>query len=160
MPISPPTAISRRWPRAACRSSRPRLSSPLWWSSAKRSAPKEHAKGDFEVYDYPGRYRVRTDGEVQARVRLEQRQDDYEEGRGHTNARAFTLGALVELTEHPREDQNREYLITFTEVSISGHQLQTGAGRRGLRPVAQAADLAGKRAITSRMSSVWKGFLI
>ncbi len=94
--------------------------------TAKQSAPKQHARGDFEFYDYPGSYRVRDDGEKQARVRLEQRQEPFEQTLGHTNARALTVGALFELTDYPRDDQNCEHLITFTTISLSGHQLQTG----------------------------------
>ncbi len=94
--------------------------------SASLAAPKEHARADYEVYDYPAAYRVRSDGEKQARLRLEQRHERHEQVRGHTNARGFTLGALFELSSHPRDDQNREYLITMTELTLSGHQLETG----------------------------------
>src|ERR1700690_1022368 len=116
--------------------------------SAKRSAPKDYAKADFEVYDYPGDYRERSDGEVQARVRLEERQgQDYEEASGHTNARGFTMGALVELTDHPRDDQNREYLITSAELSLSGHEVQT-SGAESSTDVTFSSDFA---AIDSRV---------
>jgi type VI secretion system secreted protein VgrG len=94
--------------------------------SASLSAPKDNARADFEVYDYPGAYRIRSDGETQARIRLEQRQEGYEEVGGRTNARAFATGALFELTDHPRDDQNREYLIASTHLSLTGHRLQTG----------------------------------
>jgi type VI secretion system secreted protein VgrG len=94
--------------------------------SASLSAPKDNARADYEVYDYPGAYKVRADGETQARVRLEQRQESYEEVGGRTNARAFTMGALFELTDHPRDDQNREYLISSAHITLSGHRLQAG----------------------------------
>jgi type VI secretion system secreted protein VgrG len=93
---------------------------------SKLSSPKDHARADSEVYDYPGGYRVRGDGDTQARVRLEQRQERFEQLRGHTNAFGFTTGALFELTDYPRDDQNCEHLITYTRIAISGHQLQTG----------------------------------
>jgi type VI secretion system secreted protein VgrG len=90
-------------------------------------APKDHAHGDYEVYDYPGDYRRRADGETLARIRLEQRQEGYEERRGHTNARAFTLGALFELTDHPRDDQNRQYLITRAALAMTGPDPVSGS---------------------------------
>ena len=96
--------------------------------SASLSAPHDHARADYEVYDYPGDYSTRGDGQVQARVRLEQRQEGFEEVRGHTNARGFMMGALFELTDHPRDSQNREYLVTSTCLSLSGHTVQSGAG--------------------------------
>ncbi len=94
--------------------------------SAMASAPKDHAHADFEVYDYPGDYRVKADGETQARVRLEQRQGPFARTCGHTNARAFTSGALFTLAEHPRADQNKEYLIVFARLSITGHDVGSG----------------------------------
>ena len=55
--------------------------------AVRASAPKEHAAADQELYDYPGGYHLRSDGEDQARVRLEQRQESFEQVTGHTNAR-------------------------------------------------------------------------
>src|SRR6202023_2874010 len=40
-----------------------------------------------------------------------------------------------------------------------GDQLEAGGSRRR-RAVAQAADLAGRREITARISSLWNGFLM
>ena len=91
--------------------------------SAMASSPKDHAHADFEVYDYPGEYSVKADGETQARVRLEQRQGPFARATGHTNARTFTLGSLFQLTDHPRTDQNKEYLIAYAQLSLSGHEL-------------------------------------
>src|SRR5208282_260088 len=56
-----------------------------------------------------------------------QRQEGYEERRGHTNARAFTLGALFELTDHPRDDQNRQYLITRAALAMTGPDPVSGS---------------------------------
>jgi type VI secretion system secreted protein VgrG len=99
--------------------------------TAKLSTPKNHARADSEIYEYPGSYIVRRHGETQAKVRLQQRQEPFERAEGHTNARAFTTGALFELGDHPRDDQNCEHLIAFTRISLSGHQLQSGAQDSG-----------------------------
>ncbi|HLK40619.1 MAG TPA: type VI secretion system tip protein TssI/VgrG [Polyangiaceae bacterium] len=95
--------------------------------TAAVSAPKSHTAADGEVYDYPGDYKVRGDGETLARVQLERRQEPFEEALGHTDARGFTTGALVSLTEYPRDDQNRKYLVVWTTLRVSGHGLFTGA---------------------------------
>ena len=89
--------------------------------SARSSAPKGHARSQYERFDYSGAYSTRTDGDKHARVALEQHHTRHEQVTGHTNARAFSVGALFELIEHPRDDQNREYLVTSTAFAITGH---------------------------------------
>jgi type VI secretion system secreted protein VgrG len=96
--------------------------------TATASAPKDHAAADSELYDYPGGYRVRSDGQVQARVRLEQTQEPFQRVAGHTNARGLAVGGLLQLAEHPRDDQNREYLITWAGMSLVGHDPLSGGG--------------------------------
>jgi type VI secretion system secreted protein VgrG len=88
--------------------------------AAAVSSPKDHAAAASELYDYPGGYSVRSDGQTQARVRLERSQEPFEQVAGHTNARGLATGGLVDLTDHPRDDQNREYLITWTATSLAG----------------------------------------
>jgi type VI secretion system secreted protein VgrG len=94
--------------------------------TALTSSSKDYVHSDFEVYDYPGDYLVRSHGEDLARLRLEQRQKTFERADGRTNARGLVVGALFSLTEHPRDDQNREYLVTFARVALRGHELQSG----------------------------------
>jgi type VI secretion system secreted protein VgrG len=97
------------------------------------SSAGEYRYADFPLYDYPGDYRARPDGETQVRVRLEQRQLPFESADAHTNARGLTTGALFSLTDQPRDDQNREYLIVSTQLSVRGHEIQSGA--EGTSPV-------------------------
>jgi type VI secretion system secreted protein VgrG len=94
--------------------------------TAATSSSKDYVHSDLEVYDYPGDYLVRSDGEGLARIRLEQRQESFERGEGSTNAGGLAVGALFSLAEHPRDDQNREYLVTFARVSLRGHELRSG----------------------------------
>jgi type VI secretion system secreted protein VgrG len=96
--------------------------------TATISTPKDHAAADFELYDYPGGYRLRSDGQAQARVRLEQAQEPFQRSAGHTNARGLAVGGLLKLTEHPREDQNHEYLVTWAGMSLIGHDPRSGGG--------------------------------
>jgi type VI secretion system secreted protein VgrG len=96
--------------------------------TAKQAAPKDHASADGELYDYPGRYRARSDGQTQARVRLERTQESFEQAAGHTNARGLAVGELMQLTDYPRDDQNHEYLVTWTSPSLVGSDLFSGGG--------------------------------
>ena len=70
------------------------------------------------VYDYPGEYVQTKDGEAYARARIEELQVEYERVQGQANARGLAVGNLFELTNHPRQDQNREYLIVSATYEI------------------------------------------
>lgn len=74
-----------------------------------------HAVPDFEVYDYPGQYVTPEDAERYARLRIEALQADYQTAEGDSNVRELAPGFTFELEGHPREDQNRKYLVTHVE---------------------------------------------
>jgi type VI secretion system secreted protein VgrG len=99
--------------------------------TASVSSAGDYTHGDFALYDYPGDYRERGDGEKLARLRLEQRQVGFARAEGHTNARGLSAGALFSLTDHTRDDLNREYLVSYAQVSVEGHPLQTGGWSGG-----------------------------
>ncbi|MGC4095085.1 MAG: type VI secretion system tip protein TssI/VgrG [Polyangiaceae bacterium] len=86
--------------------------------------PNEHAHAHYEVYDYPGEFVVSAEGETQTHVRLEELQVEHDTVRGKGNVRAFTVGALFKLENYPRDDQNKEYLLTELTYSIrvSGYE--------------------------------------
>jgi type VI secretion system secreted protein VgrG len=67
--------------------------------------------GDFEIYEYPGKYTEASDGETYAGLRMEEQAAQYARAVGRTNARWIAAGSLITLTDSPREDQNCEYLI-------------------------------------------------
>jgi type VI secretion system secreted protein VgrG len=85
---------------------------------ARSSAPKSHALAGMEVFDYQGDYIETSDGDSYARVRLEENQADHEIARAAGNARGLACGSLFTLTEHPRADQNREYLILSADYQL------------------------------------------
>ncbi len=81
---------------------------------------RQHAHADYEIYDYPGQYMAVGEGERYAGVRMEELQSDHQVAQGEGFARGLAVGHLFKLTQYPRADQNREYLV------ISAlHQLQT-----------------------------------
>ncbi len=84
----------------------------------RRSNPKGHDLADLEVYDYPGEYAETADGEAYARVRLEEMHAGYETVVAEASARGVASGSLFTLTNYPREDQNREYLIVSTTYRL------------------------------------------
>lgn len=78
--------------------------------------------GQFEVYDYPGEYESPPDGETFARKRLEELQATSGMVRGEGNVRRLEVGRLFELIEHPRDEQNREYLIVSGQYELRTHE--------------------------------------
>jgi type VI secretion system secreted protein VgrG len=78
-----------------------------------------YTPSDYEIYDYPGLYLQRPDGEQYASVRINELGTQYETVHGSTNARGLTVGALLTLEDHPRDDQNREYLVSGATYDLS-----------------------------------------
>lgn len=92
-----------------------------------KSQGTEH--GDTEVYDYPGEYVQNSDGSEYARVRMEEIVARFERVRGVTNARGMATGTLFNLYRHPRDDQNREYLVLGTTIVVQSEEYGSGASK-------------------------------
>jgi type VI secretion system secreted protein VgrG len=71
------------------------------------------------MFDYPGNYTERAAGEAYARTRLDARHTGYQRVQAATRARGLFPGSLFKLTEHPRSDQNRDYLIVGAQYALS-----------------------------------------
>lgn len=69
-------------------------------------------EGSDEVYDYPGEYSKKADGDKLARIRLEETLSVKMRGTGKSNCRCFQCGTLVELQDHYRDDVNQKWLMT------------------------------------------------
>jgi type VI secretion system secreted protein VgrG len=77
-------------------------------------------QASYEQYDYPGKYNTSSAGSAFARARMEALHGQCEQVEAFGNARGLTTGALFTLSEHPRDDQNREFMITAAETEIAG----------------------------------------
>jgi type VI secretion system secreted protein VgrG len=99
----------------------------------KSTIKRQHSHAALEIFDYPGEYPDTGDGEGYARARIEELQAQYEQAQAVGNARGLAVGSLFELTDYPREDQNREYLIVsathqmVSEAYASGSSTGSGA---------------------------------
>ncbi len=94
---------------------------------AKSSVSREHSCAEYEVYDYPGEYIDSGDGENYAKIRIEAQHAQYERLTGAGNARGLAAGALFKLTDFPRDDQNREYLIVSADHEMESDPFETGS---------------------------------
>ena len=85
----------------------------------------------LEIFDYPGEYVEPGPGSARAKVRLQELQLPFETVYGHGDARGLGSGFTFKLTDHPREDQNKEYLVTSVTLRASVDDYETttpGAG--------------------------------
>lgn len=86
---------------------------------------RAHALNTGDIFDYPGEYSLVKEGERLAQVRLEELQVSLETVSAETSCMAATAGGLFTLKEHPRGDQNREYLITSTQLYIDAGEFSS-----------------------------------
>jgi type VI secretion system secreted protein VgrG len=99
---------------------------------AKSQVSQAHAQSNFEIYDYPGEYDAQAEGQSQyAKLRIQEHQAQHEVGQGHGNARGLATGCLFSLDQFPRTDQNREYLITETNIHVTGDDYEGRGGGGG-----------------------------
>jgi type VI secretion system secreted protein VgrG len=96
--------------------------------TAKRSSPKNHARADYEVFDYPGKYTDRNVGEERVRTRLEQEQEPAQRIHARTNAGGLGTGNLLKVSNHPLGEHNTEYLVVASEVTVVGSAPRSGQG--------------------------------
>jgi type VI secretion system secreted protein VgrG len=68
-----------------------------------------------EIYDYPGKYDSKGDGDRYARIRLEEQEVDISTVRGDSNCMGFECGYQFELTDHIRDSANTDYTLLGLE---------------------------------------------
>ncbi|MCB1915653.1 MAG: type VI secretion system tip protein VgrG [Rhodocyclaceae bacterium] len=78
---------------------------------------RRHPHADYEVFDYPGEYYDKADGEVLIKTRRDEAHSGFEVAAGEANVRGIACGRLFTFSDHPRADRNREYLLTRTELA-------------------------------------------
>jgi type VI secretion system secreted protein VgrG len=89
---------------------------------------RQHAHAEYELFDYPGEYFERGEGDAYARVRIEEVQSQYERVHGSASVRGICAGGLFTLTDYPRADQNREYLVLATQHALTLGDYESGGG--------------------------------
>ena len=85
----------------------------------RKSMVRRHQRGDYEIYDYPGRYLQREDGTHLAGIRIDELATRFETASATTHSPELTVGATFTLQAHPRADQNREYLVVSAEYDLT-----------------------------------------
>jgi len=92
------------------------------------SISQGHSESEHEIYDYPGDYIVADEGNNYARTRIEELHAQYEQVNGQSVVRGLMCGGLFTLSNFPRADQNREYLVVSVNHSIHTESFEAGEG--------------------------------
>jgi type VI secretion system secreted protein VgrG len=93
-----------------------------------------NGKGKWEIYDFPGEYTRRADGDKLVKVRLQEQQVPSSVARGTSDCRAFGVGYKFALTDHYRNDLNQDYVLTALRHSAR-HNLGFTSGTADVSPV-------------------------
>jgi type VI secretion system secreted protein VgrG len=84
----------------------------------RRILPRTYTPSDYEVFDYPGHYMQKTDGEQYAHVRIDEYGSQFETCEGAGNVRGVCVGSVFTLKGCAREDQNRAHLVLQTQYEL------------------------------------------
>jgi type VI secretion system secreted protein VgrG len=73
----------------------------------------------FEIYDYPGIYLTKSQGDNLTKIRMQEEEAPHVVVTGASVCRAFTSGYKFTLSEHYRNDMNQDYLLTEVQHMAS-----------------------------------------
>lgn len=73
----------------------------------------------YEVYDYPGSYQIKSDGDFLTKIRMEEEEAGHDQVVARTSCRSFFPGGTFKITEHEHDGEDaKEYIITSVEHQI------------------------------------------
>jgi type VI secretion system secreted protein VgrG len=87
--------------------------------STTESVLQVEGNQQYEVFDYPGEFATRSEGDRLTRMRMEEEEAAHDVARGESDCRAFSPGYKFDLQDHPRDDQNDTYLLVSVKHSAS-----------------------------------------
>jgi type VI secretion system secreted protein VgrG len=73
----------------------------------------------YEIYDYPGEYAMKAEGETIAKTRMQEEETTQLLATGSSNCRGFVSGFRFDLEGHSRRDMNKSYVLTEVHHSAS-----------------------------------------
>ena len=92
---------------------------------------RDHGESGKEMYEYGALYPKSADGDTLAKVLVEEQQAAYAVGSGGGNVMGISSGFTFELTDYPREDQNRKYLAVSAGFGLQNSDPETSGGGSG-----------------------------
>ncbi len=98
---------------------------------AQSSQPFGHKEASGEQYHHPGAHRDVGRGDKVAAIRREELQAPHSRAAATGTARGLFSGCKFNLAEHPRDDQNAEYLVIRADYRLFDPSYATGAPIEG-----------------------------
>jgi type VI secretion system secreted protein VgrG len=96
----------------------------------KATTAQKHEQKSFEIYDYPGFYEKKAEGDRYAAVRIEELDAAHEICHAVGDTRGLTVGAKFTLKGHGRQDQERAYVVTSAVYHAQTDEIG-GRGAKG-----------------------------
>jgi type VI secretion system secreted protein VgrG len=89
--------------------------------------------GKFEIYDFPGEYGKKADGDKIAKIRMEEEEAQHLVISGASTCRVFTAGYRFTLQEYGRKDLDGDYVLTQVQHfgSVGNTYTTTANGEAG-----------------------------
>jgi len=92
-------------------------------SDAQGSA--SYNKSKMEIYDYPGKFKKKNDGETYAKIRLQAEQAMDQRRYAEGDSISLFAGGLVTIEKHPKGSENKEYLILRASHSYASESYRS-----------------------------------
>ncbi len=83
----------------------------------------------YELFDYPGDYQVKGNGEAGTKVRMEEEEVPYEVVTGTSESYALTPGSKFALEGHDAGAEEGKYVVTSVQHSATDASFETGEGQ-------------------------------
>jgi len=90
------------------------------------SNPGKFSHSDLEVFDYPGEYDKRSDGEQWSRVRMEELRSDRETFQAGGDVTGLATGRKFTLSEGPSPADVGEYLVIASSIHLQSNIYESG----------------------------------
>ncbi len=99
-----------------------------WLGTEVASAIDQGGNMRFEIYDYPGIYEKREEGDKLAKVRIEEEEAVHAVFQGESDCRTLAPGFKFALAGYERQDQNAMYVLTHVTHHGEEGGLYSGQG--------------------------------
>lgn len=88
--------------------------------------PRETGLAEYEHYEWPGDYFIKSEGEMLTRIRMEEQRSPGSRVQGSGNIRTLMTGFTFTLENYPTAEVNREYLLVQTTLFIQDNAQHSG----------------------------------
>ncbi|OAT19177.1 VgrG family protein [Buttiauxella gaviniae ATCC 51604] len=108
------------------------FTAPNWQAQYKEEgADLSYQRPDYEVFDYPGRFKDEQHGADFAKYQVEGWRNDVDFASGTSNSPQLQPGRWFTLTDHPREDLNSPWQVVSCEMTGNQPQAHIGSSGQG-----------------------------